>query len=199
MSLDAAQVGRGTPHRLYLMWLRSCAEHHTPLWREVVGLVLLACACAVVAWAVRSPRLPLRADLAAYALDLGAPLLSPAAAVALYDSGRCLVVDTRTRGRGEAYVPGAFLIRLASFDDDLAASRDFISRDDSLLLYGEGNLLETAAVTARLRQRGFGNLLVLNGDLAAWQRAGGPVATAGVTGAESDHAAEKNGAGGNDD
>jgi len=154
--------------------------------REAGLLVALALACAAVAWAARSPRLPLRADARLYALDLKFPVLSPERALALYRANAALFVDTRPAapaqpagGRRPPHVPGALTLRAATFDDDLLAVHDFISPSDPLVLYGDGNLLELSAIGSRLQARGYGGVRLMSGDLGAWRHAGGPVAEGG--------------------
>jgi rhodanese-related sulfurtransferase len=156
-----------------------------PAWRESAALLACATALAAAVWLVRQPRLPLRADEAVYAQELGYPLIDPAAAVALYRDNLALIVDTRAAGgdvaaggaaaAGGARVPGALVIREATFDDDLLALHDFLTPEDKLVLHGDGNLQVLAAVAARLARRGYTNLVLMRGDLAAWRAAGGPL------------------------
>jgi len=175
-----------------------------PAWRESVALLALAAALAAAAWLARSPRLPLRADEVVYAQELGYPLIDPAEAVALYRDNLALIVDTRAGdegagagdpGRpgdsaaaggaaaaagaplrpGRERVPGALVIREATFDDDLLALHDFLTPEDRLVLHGDGNLQVLAAVAARLARRGYTNLVLMRGDLDAWRAAGGPL------------------------
>jgi 3-mercaptopyruvate sulfurtransferase SseA len=144
-------------------------------------LLAAAIACAGVAWAARTPRLPLRADPAIYAIDLQFPVLPPERALALYQANGALFVDARPADRpaggalAAQHVPGALTIRAATFDDDLLAVHDFIAPSDALVLYGDGNLLELSAIASRLKARGFEDVRLMAGDLAAWKRAGGPV------------------------
>lgn len=150
-----------------------------PAWRESAALLACATALAAAVWLVREPRLPLRADEAVYAQELGYPLIDPAEAVARYRANLALIVDTRAAGpdaaAGQARVPGALVIREATFDDDLLALHDFLTPEDQLVLHGDGNLQVLAAVAARLARRGYTDLVLMRGDLAAWRAAGGPL------------------------
>ncbi len=142
--------------------------------REAALLLALSLAAAGLSWAVRTPRLPLRADLSAYELDLGFPVVPAAEAVALFLENACVPVDTRP-GDQARRIPGSFSLRQETFDDDLRDVFDFLSPADPLLVYGDGNLLVAAAVAGRLRERGFTDLRLLQGSLEAWEQAGGEV------------------------
>ena len=144
--------------------------------REAALLLALALLCAGLSWALRTPRLPLRADLAAYELDLGFPLISAADAVALFRENACVPVDSRA-GDQARRIPGSFVLRSETFDDDLREVFDFLSPADPLLVYGDGNLLVAAAVAGRLKERGFTDVRLLQGSLDAWEQAGGEVGT----------------------
>ncbi len=144
--------------------------------RESALLLAAALLCAAAAWAARSPRLPLRADARRYALDLEFPVLDAARALEAYRANAALFVDVRADGEhGPEHIPGAFTLRAATFDDDLLAIHDFLTPGDPLVLYGDGNLLVSGAIAARLKSRGFSEVRLMAGDLDAWRRAGGPV------------------------
>jgi rhodanese-related sulfurtransferase len=148
-------------------WPASCRE---------AGLLLLVALVAGGVWWARSPdRLPLRADARVYELELAAPLVTTGAAREFYDEGVRLFVDTRATTDGLT-IPGALFIREDTFDDDLLANFDFIFPEDPLILFGDGDLTRTSNVAGRLRERGYPNLQILAGGLAAWQQGGGPVA-----------------------
>jgi len=142
--------------------------------REASLLLALSLVAAGLSWAVRTPRLPLRADLAAYELDLGFPLVSAAEAVALFLDNACVPVDVRA-GAPARRIPGSFALGQETFDDDLREVFDFLSPADPLLVYGDGNLLVTAAVAGRLRERGFTDIHLLQGSLDGWEQAGGEI------------------------
>ena len=148
------------------------------LLREAGLLVLVALVLSALSWGLRPPRLPLRADASLYELDLEFPVVEPDAAVALYDANTHLLIDTRAEAVGGGRVPGAFLVRQRSFDADLAEIFDFLTPEDPLLLIGDGNLLRLSAVANRLRDRGYGNLTLMRGDLVQWAAAGGATAEA---------------------
>ena len=146
--------------------------------RQAGILVGLSLATAVVLWAVRPDRLPLSADAEVYELDLPAPLIAVAAARQAYEEGDVYFVDTRPGMVAEGTaVPCAFVVREATFDDDLDAVMDFVYPEDPLILYGEGTPLPVGAVAARFIARGYANIQILQGGLRAWQTAGGPVSS----------------------
>lgn len=143
-----------------------------PLWREALLLLGLTLVLAGGAWLARTPRLPLQADLSLYEMDLGAPVLTPDEAVAAYRANTHLFVDTREADDGRR-IPGSFVLRPSSFDEDFREVFDFLSPGDALVLYGDGNLMTAGNVADKLTSRGFTDLSLLRGDLGAWARAGG--------------------------
>lgn len=149
-------------------------------WREALLLVGVAFVLALMSWAVRTPRLPLRADTSLYELDLGAPIVSPEIAVAFYEAGTHVFVDIRPDAEISATIPGAFFIREATFDDDLREVFDFLMPEDPLILYGDGNLRLMGPVVARLGERGYTAVQILQGDVDSWHAAGGATSPAPV-------------------
>lgn len=144
--------------------------------REALFLLGLALLLGTASWVTRAPRLPLRVDARTYRLDLGFPVLSPAAALALYQAGEHLFIDLRDIDPAvTSHIPGSFPVREASFADDLLATHEFLGPQEKVILCGDGNLPAAAAMAARLRDRGYGDVSLLEGDLSAWRRAGGPV------------------------
>lgn len=144
--------------------------------REALLLLALSAALAAGRWAFIGDRLPLRADAADYELELAAPLIEVARARRFYDEGVHLFIDTREAGphSGDT-VPGAFVIRPGTFDDDMLALLDIIVPEDRLILFGDGSLALANNVAARLIQRGYANVEILKGGLGAWRAAGGPL------------------------
>ncbi len=140
------------------------------------GLVLaIALAAALVSWLWRTPRLPLAAEPAVYEFELKQPLIAAATALAHYEAGSHLFVDTRAGlAAGAARIPGALSLRPEQFADDLAAVIDFMAPEDPIVLYGD-RLQATAAVAGRLAERGYRELSLLDGGLPAWTAAGGPL------------------------
>ena len=140
------------------------------------GLVLaIALVAALASWLLRTPRLPLAAERAVYEFELKQPLIPAAAALAHYKAGSHLFVDTRTGlAAGAPRIPGALSVRPEQFADDLAAIIDFMAPEDPIVLYGD-RLQATAAVAGRLAERGYRELSLLDGGLAAWTAAGGPL------------------------
>ncbi len=144
--------------------------------RELAIVLGIAVILAAAVWGLRPDRLPLRANAEFYEQDLEAPLVTIDEALVRYDEGRYLFVDTREPDQTtEGYIPGAFAIRADTFDDDLYDNQDFLDPGEHFILYGRGNLLPVSAVAARLIDRGYENLAILQGGLAAWRSAGGPV------------------------
>ncbi len=145
--------------------------------REALFLLGVSLALAVGLWLARPDRLPLQADSQAYALDLSAPLISVDEALVAYQDGSRFFVDTRAGDpSGRASIPGSFLIREQHLLEDLEAMGDFLFPEDPLILYGAGHPLPVDAVAARLQTRGFENVVILQGGLEAWRRAGGEIA-----------------------
>ncbi|MEZ4389091.1 MAG: rhodanese-like domain-containing protein [Candidatus Krumholzibacteriia bacterium] len=157
---------------------RTRRVHPTPV-TEALRLVGAILAVGIVTWLVRPDRLPLRADAEFYALDLPAPLVSVDEARAAYDEGRHVFIDTRPEATLANAIPGAFVIRAASFAADLDAVREFIFPEDPLILYGEGSPVPVGDVAVLFQARGHTDVRILQGGLEAWRAAGGPVANPG--------------------
>lgn len=144
------------------------------LW-EAAAILAIATLLTLVAWLMRSPRLPWLAERQVYEYELDHPLISVETALAHYAGGRHLFVDTRPVDDEAAdRISGALFLRPESFDDDFQAVHDFIFPEDSIVLYGD-RLQRTAAVAGQLAARGYGELMLLSGDLAAWRAAGGAI------------------------
>ncbi len=143
--------------------------------RQSAVLLGVAMVVAVATWAVRGDRLPLVADAEVYTLDLTVPLVSVAEAREFYDAGSHYFVDTRAgEPAGRPVIPGSFIIRETSLDNDLVAVMDFLYPEDPLILYGADTPLPVDAVAARLVNMGYENLVILQGGFAAWRAAGAP-------------------------
>ncbi len=144
--------------------------------REAGLLLLFAVVVTTVSWYMRDDGLPLAADPVGYDLELAAPLTSTEKALALYDEGEYLFVDTRPENNGDFQtIPGAFFIREASFDDDLLEYFDFMTTEDHFILFGDGELFPVSNIAARMKDRGYQDLFILKGGLDAWLRAGGEI------------------------
>ncbi len=143
--------------------------------RQAGLLLAVSLLAASTLWFVRGERLPLRADPTVYELEVPVPLVEPARALALYDEGDRLFVDTRP-GAVDEIVPGSFVIRAASFEDDLWITGEYIDPEDPVLLYGSGDLASVVLVADLLLERGFEDVMILRGGLNAWRTAGGPTA-----------------------
>lgn len=144
--------------------------------REAGLLMLVALVATGLSWFMRSDGLPLRADPLAYELELAAPLVGIEEALALFEEGDYLFIDTRPRVEGEFQtIPGAFFIREDSFDDDLLEYFDFMTTEDNLVLFGDGDLFSVSNLAARLQDRDYSNLYILKGGLSAWEKAGGDI------------------------
>lgn len=158
----------------------SASSRFVPLdgaaFREAAFLLLVTVVATAATWALRTDRLPLVADARTYELELAAPLVSPADAIVLYDEGAHLFVDTRDLEPGSApTIPGALPIRAATFDDDLYELFDFMTTADPLVLFGDGDLLATNTIASRLFDKGYLDLLILDGGLEAWRKGGGEI------------------------
>ena len=150
--------------------------HWSVSLREAGLLLLVAVAATAVSWFLRPDGLTLLADPVTYELELAAPLIGTDDALVLYDEGIHLFIDTRVQPEGAfETVPGAFFIREASFDDDLLEYFEFMTTDDYLILFGDGDLFPVSNLAARLKERGYTNLLILKGGLGAWKNAGGEI------------------------
>ncbi len=148
------------------------------------ALLLLAISIAVtgVRWVAVPPRLSLQADRVDYEIEYAAPLVDAAGARKLYDAGIHLFIDTREGGAELVdTVPGAFVIRASSFDDDMLALLDTIVPEDKFVLFGDGSLAVTNNIAARLIARGYPEVTLLKGGLGAWRAAGGPTAPRATT------------------
>lgn len=145
------------------------------LLREAGLLLLVSLLLAGVSWLVRTPRLPLRADESDYAIRVDFPVVPAADALGFYDANSHIFIDARPGADDHDAIPGSMAVRQDSFDDDLLEIHDFLMPEDPLLLYGDGNLLALAAVAARLQERGYSDLTLMEGGLVAWRKAGGPV------------------------
>jgi rhodanese-related sulfurtransferase len=154
-----------------------CCEHSRVLSTAVREALLIGGASVVLAaalWLARPDRLPLRAQREVYELELAAPVVPVAEAVALFKAGTHIFVDVRENaGGGE--IPGAFRVRSSAFDADLAEVRDFLDPADKLVLYDNGVMQEADAITVRFQERGYANITILQGGVEAWRAAGGPL------------------------
>ncbi|MBC8426081.1 rhodanese-like domain-containing protein [bacterium] len=143
------------------------------LLREAGVLLLVTLVLATLAWALRPPRLPLRADVALYELDLGFAVVDPTAAMADYENNTRIFIDTRAPDPLAPRIPGAFPVSQARFEEDLREAFDFLLPEDPLLLFGDGNLLLLSAVASRLQEKGFTDITLMSGGFEAWCAAGG--------------------------
>jgi rhodanese-related sulfurtransferase len=153
-----------------------------PASLKEAGLLLLFCLAATAgSWALRPDGLSLRADPTVYQLELAAPLVSLDEALALFEEGDHLFIDTRSEDvAATGIIAGAFFIRESSFDDDLYELFDIMLPEDGLVLYGDGNLSAVSNLATLLLERGYTNLLILESGIAAWQAAGGDVSPGGA-------------------
>lgn len=144
--------------------------------REAGLLMLVAVVATGLSWFLRSDGLPLRADPVAYELELSAPLVGIEEALVLFEEGDFLFIDTRPRAQGDFQtIPGAFFIREDSFDDDLLEYFDFMTTEDTFILFGDGDLFTVSNLATMLQDRDYTNLFILKGGLTAWEKAGGDI------------------------
>lgn len=145
-------------------------------FREAGLLLLVAVILTAASWSLRPEKLPLQADPLTYELELAAPLIDPSDALLLYDEGIHLFIDSRPRPAGAFdTVPGAIFISEENFDDDLLEYFDFMTPEDYLILFGDGDLFSVSNLAVRFQERGYENLLILKGGLGAWRKAGGEI------------------------
>jgi rhodanese-related sulfurtransferase len=148
----------------------------SPLWRDLALLLGATVVLTAGTWLVRSPRMPLHADFSLYELELDAPVMQPADAIAAYEQNTHLFVDTRNIAIDPRRIPGSFSLRPDTFEDDLREIYDFLVPEDPLVLYGDGNLILVSNVVKKMQERGFENVSILSGGLIAWDQAGGELA-----------------------
>ncbi len=144
--------------------------------KEAGALLLVALVAMTASWLLRSDGLSLTADPTGYELELAAPLTGIKEALAQYEEGDYFFVDTRGAIEGDFQtIPGAFFIRADSFDDDILNYFDFMNPEDHFILFGDGDLLPVSTIASRMIDRGYPNLFILKGGLAAWRQAGGEI------------------------
>lgn len=143
-------------------------------FKEASLLLAAALVLTAVSWLARPDSLPLLADPAVYELELAAPVVEIPAALQLFDEGAHLFIDTRPIEPGsQPTIAGAFIIREATFDDDLLALFDDLYPEDPLILFGDGDLVGTNNVAGRLLARGFSDVQIMRGGVKGWQAADG--------------------------
>ncbi|MCP4144781.1 MAG: hypothetical protein GY752_05790 [bacterium] len=142
--------------------------------RELGILLLISLGVSILAWAINPDRLPLKADFASYELGVNFDLVNAADAVQLLNDNAVVLVDIRS-GEPEIRLPGAFPVRQESFDNDFRDLFDFILPEDKLLLVGNGDLMSISSIAERISERGYKNLVLMRGDISAWEHAGGEV------------------------
>ena len=155
--------------------MSTAAVSRASVWRQALVLAAITLVLGVGSWLVRPDRLPLRADAEFYTLDLPAPLVAVATALPLHEDGSHVFVDTRPDADLDSAVAGAFIVRAAHFDDDLAEAADFLYPEDPVIVYGEDSPVPVGDVAALLLARGFEDVRILQGGLEAWRAAGGPL------------------------
>ena len=159
---------------------RASAPAFAPDWpaafRQAAALLLVSVVLTAGLWALRDERLPLQAESEIYELEVPVPVVEIADALELYEIGDCLFVDVRPDDeRGAGTIPGALRIRAASFDDDLYELADFVYPEDPILLFGTGDLTGPVHVADLMLSRGFEDVRILRGSVAAWSASGGEI------------------------
>ena len=144
--------------------------------RQAALLLLVSLLIAAGSWLLRSDSLSWQADPTTYELELSAPLVELADALILFEEGDHLFMDTRRdAAEAEETISDAFILREASFDNDLLALMDDVYPEDPILLFGNGELTGVSNVAARLQQRGYENVSILRVGVKGWKKAGGLV------------------------
>lgn len=99
---------------------------------------------------------------------------SPHDITMLINRGKATIVDVRdAKDYAEGHLPDAKNIPLAELDKRLAELDKFKNR--SLIVVGKSDARGSAAA-AKLGKAGFGDVVNLEGGVAAWQKAGLPLA-----------------------
>lgn len=142
--------------------------------KESFILLLISIAVAIIAWAVNPNRLPIAADETLYKLDVKYEVVDAQTAVSMYNNDLIILIDVRSSVIDKK-IPGAFYLRQDSFDDDYLELFEYITPEEKLLLLGTGDLMVINAIADRLAEKGYSNLVLLGGDIKAWQNAGGEV------------------------
>jgi rhodanese-related sulfurtransferase len=97
----------------------------------------------------------------------------------LFDEGAHLFIDTRPGNPLERpTIAGAFIIREASFDDDLLALFDILFPEDPLIVFGRGDMQGANNIASKLQARGFTDVQILRGGVKSWEQAGGQLGSA---------------------
>ena len=95
----------------------------------------------------------------------------------LYDSGKYLFVDARSREDYEAgHIPGAASLPVGEFDDYIAAFQERYPRDASIITYCSGRTCEDSHHLAEyLLEFGYGNVIVFIDGFPGWEADGHPL------------------------
>jgi rhodanese-related sulfurtransferase len=141
--------------------------------KETALLLLISFVATALVWGLNPNRLPLIADSASYEMEINFELVDAKNAVQLFNNNLVILVDVQSNSK--LIIPGAFHIRQDSFDDDFRDLFDFVLPEDKLLLIGNGDLMIASAIAEKLSERGYKNLVLLQGDISSWQAAGGEV------------------------
>jgi Rhodanese-like domain len=148
---------------------------------EASTLLLVALVVTGLSWVFHPNPVSWRADPLAYELELSAPLVSVAEALLLFEEGDHLFIDTRRdAAEAENTISSAFILRADTFDDDLMRLMDQVFPEDPLILFGDGQLAGVSHIGAKLKDRGYENLLILREGVNSWQASGGDVSPPGV-------------------
>ncbi len=143
---------------------------------QAVALLLVSLLIAAGSWMLRPNPISWNADPVSYELELSAPLVELADGLLLFEEGDHVFLDTRRNAADvEETIAYAFILREASFDDDLLALMDEVYPEDPILLFGDGELSGVSNVAAKLQQRGYENVSILRVGVKGWQKDGGPV------------------------
>ena len=144
--------------------------------RQTVVLLLVSILATAASWMIRSDSLSWKADVTAYELELSAPLVELKDALLLFEEGDYIFMDTRSNAaQATETIADAFILREATFDNDLLAMMDDVFPEDPILLFGNGELSGASNIGAKLLQRGYENVSILRVGVSGWQKAGGLV------------------------
>ena len=107
----------------------------------------------------------------------GAEIGSVEEARGLYDSGKYIFVDARSREDYEAgHIPGAVSLPVGEFDDYIAAFQDRFPPDASIITYCSGRTCEDSHHLAEyLLEFGYDNVIVFIDGFPGWEADGHPI------------------------
>jgi rhodanese-related sulfurtransferase len=148
---------------------------------QMLILLALSAICAATVNAVRPDPLPWVDDwshrVERQALRLGLRVAGVDQAKALIDEGQFLVFDARPEADyRQGHLPSALPLPEPSFDEMMMSYAGLLFPDQGLLVYCSGAACdESLAVSRRLLDMGYTNVVLFAEGFAAWIKAGHPI------------------------